>query len=315
MKNKYIKQTLAVLLLAFLWAAGGLYFFEQKGNDVKGALVFAESYNAGTKVDRIEVGNQQNKITLVLENGGWRVAEADYYYAHPGFVAALLEDLNQARLYRPQEKEPQPEKGWTSIKVFAGNKLLNSVEVGDKTPNQRYNYLKRDAQGGWLVEGKFQLPRRLYSWMQQPLTAFPPSLFEAVEIVENGESRQAKRESELQEFLDAEGRHLKMTNLLQVFEFLNARGAQAAQNFDDSVHQKLRKIVLTTFSGMVITADLYQDAEKNYWLKLSFSTTHLPTVYVNDYIKENSYLYEGWYFKISPEAGEKLALYDIDRDI
>ena len=55
-----------------------------------------------------------------------------------------------------------------------------------------------------------------------------------------------------------------------------------------------------------IKIDLYYSDTNKVWCKIKLSSTSLPLYVINDYINDNKFLYDGWYFEISPEQGHIL---------
>ena len=51
---------------------------------------------------------------------------------------------------------------------------------------------------------------------------------------------------------------------------------------------------------------LYYNNQNDIWFSIKLLTTPLPMKIVNDYIKDNSFLYDDWYFKASSEQGHIL---------
>ena len=64
---------------------------------------------------------------------------------------------------------------------------------------------------------------------------------------------------------------------------------------------------IITFQGLVFYLDFYNNEHNEEWLHITLSTTPLPMSIVNDYIKDNKFLYEGWYFRLSPETSKILS--------
>ena len=150
-------------------------------------------------------------------------------------------------------------------------------------------------------------PETLSSWLQQPLVSIEERNIQQFSLNQIQYSRKDKSQA----FTTSSPNKLsavKITQILQKFKYLSYEEVVSAQNFDDTLYPHRAEIVLTDFSGLVRHLEILTD-NSTYWLKQTFSTTPLPTRETNDYIKNNSFLYDGWYFKVSPQEGKRLYTY------
>ena len=66
-----------------------------------------------------------------------------------------------------------------------------------------------------------------------------------------------------------------------------------------------RNFVIVTDDGLKIIGGLFADQEK-YLLSISLKTTIMPTEAAEEYVKQNGFRYEGWYFILSRHDGNRL---------
>jgi hypothetical protein len=127
---------------------------------------------------------------------------------------------------------------------------------------------------------------------------------DSIEKVQQGDVF-VSRDVQSNYFLDNMGREINLDQLVKLMGNVIAVNSLRENNFvKDDVNEKV--IELTTFYGLVITCNIYYDSSNKTWLNIKLSTTALPNSTVNDYIKDNSFLYDGWYFEITPEQGSIL---------
>lgn len=329
MPNKTLKKAALCAVFSIIFAVCGIFyslwrFPPQSG----GAFVFAATKDAGTKLNRIKITTPQLTTTLVLENDMWRVAQEDYYFANFELVQDLFDKINQARYYHQQNysKEqvdanglnlPQDSQALLKgslIETFAEDKQLNAIVIGQSTDNKLYQFIKEpNKQEIWLMDHNFTFPSKNYSWLMQPILQYPRSLIETIVTENSGKIEVANRASEQYPFYNRYKKVVFADPLLERTEYLIATKVLSPQNFDEQAFPYRRRLDLITFSGLITTLDIFY-SQTEYWLKISFSTTNLPTTAVNAYIKDNRFLYDNWYFQISPNDGNVLVNFRVDEN-
>ena len=64
--------------------------------------------------------------------------------------------------------------------------------------------------------------------------------------------------------------------------------------------KKEKQFEIETFYGLKFILNLYIDGNNIGWINIKLSKTPLPIASVNDYIRDNSFLYDGWFFALYP---------------
>lgn len=315
-----------IMLFSLAAAISGIWHNNSDYADFpNGGYVFSQTINSKDDLSGIKITKPQMNITFEKDSGIWMVKEADYYFANNQMLQNLINDVQNAKLSHPQEfskemmdktslNEPtgnNPHSG-TLIETFDGNgKLLDSIIIGNKTENRMSSFVRRsDREEIWRTDKAFDIPDEQYSWLLQPLLAYQPEIFESIEIINDTESKSIYRTDTVYPFTDENKKEINPIALLERFRYLVAEEILSAQNFDENLFPNHKKIILTTFNGLVINIDLFNDRE-NFWLKISLSTALLITPTVNDYINSNAFLYENWYFKIPTSTGKVLRNFNI----
>ncbi len=315
-----------IMFLGLLAAVSGIWHNNLDYADFpNGGYVFAKTINSKTGFSKVKITKPQMSVTFEEDNGIWMVKEADYYFANTQILKNLLNDIQNAKLSHPQEfseemmtknslNEPSkddPHSG-TLIETFEDNgQLLDSIIIGNKTENRTSSFVRHsDKEEIWRTDKAFEMPDEQYSWLLQPLLAYQPELFESIEIVNGAESRNIYRTDTVYPFIDKNKKEVNPIALLERFRYLVAEEILSAQNFDENLFPHHKKIILTTFNGLVTNLDLFYDRE-NFWFKISLSKAVLITPTVNDYINNNAFLYENWYFKIPASTGNVLRSFNI----
>ncbi len=286
----------------------------------QGTLVFAETYQKGAELDEIVIRNAEETVTLELKDNLWRVKEGGGYYADTYLLHTLLRDLNTSVFYSRRENTPQavkefnleePQNGAQNsgirLSVYAGGKLQNTLVLGKTTENGLYRFAKRDNGEIWLISGRFELPTQAFSWLLQPVLELPSSLIETIRFYHDGTQTTVNRKDPGQNFTDSEGRMIKALPQTGLLEHLTVENAMDETSFAEIKPLLTQRMEIVTFQGLVFYFDFYVDARKKNWIRITLSTTPLPMTVVNDYIKDNRFLYDGWYFELSSETAKILS--------
>lgn len=327
MNPQTLKHAAALALVSFLAAAVSLFWvYQNSRSELVGNLVFAETVDEIGKIKEINIRTPQGPVSLVLDNEFWRVKEADYYYAGFDLIRSLFENINTSRFQRRQQADaasygkyalnnPYKETtgAGTSISIIgADGQELNHLIVGRRDADNLFQFVRIPSrkQTIYLISGQYILPPALSSWTQQPLLNIEGKEIQAIEA----EGKSVKRNDPAKPFLVfTDNKPYKLIRTERLFKhlaYLSYDQVISAQNFDDTRYPDVKHLKITTFDGLIAAIDLFSD-KNNYWIRLSLSTTALPTTATNDYIKNNAFLYDGWFFKLPTETGEALSQFII----
>lgn len=318
-KFLYYAAGLALFSVAVMIAAVMFTDFKYPAQS-QGTLVFAKTYQDGAELDRIVVRSAAETVTLELKDNLWRVKESGGYYAGTYLLNTLLKDLNTSVFYSRRENTPQavrefnleePQTGGKNsgvrLSVYAGEKLQDTLILGKTTENDLYRFARLDNGEIWLISGRFELPAQAYSWLLQPVLELPSTLIETIRFYQDGVQTTVGRKDSTRDFSDSEGRMVKALAQTGLLEHLTVENALDEASFARLKATLIRRMEIITFQGLIFYLDFYVDAQQKNWLRINLSTTPLPMTIVNDYIKDNRFLYDGWYFELSPETAKLLS--------
>lgn len=74
---------------------------------------------------------------------------------------------------------------------------------------------------------------------------------------------------------------------------------------DSSADSQYKNFALISSDGIKFVCGLYKNKEQ-YWMTVNLKTTIMPTIEADKYVKTNGFRYDGWYFMISTEEGNRL---------
>lgn len=319
MNLRQIKLASLIAGLSILSAVISLIFVNQADKSLAtGHLYISEKIFKD--VSEIQISGPSVKVTFIPEEHLWRIKEADYYYADFNLMHNILNSLKSARIIN---KQPLTTTRMTELgfKTGANSQENTFIQIKDKkgreiehiifgshSSDKEATFLKRPTEDAIYTVNKYiNFPETLSSWLQQPLVSIEERNIQQFSLNQIQYSRKDKSQA----FTTSSPNKLsavKITQILQKFKYLSYEEVVSAQNFDDTLYPHRAEIVLTDFSGLVRHLEILTD-NSTYWLRQTFSTTPLPTRETNDYIKNNSFLYDGWYFKVSPQEGKRLYTY------
>ena len=327
MNPQMLKHAAVLAVITVLTATGSLFWvYQNSRSELTGSLVFAETDNQIGRISAINIRTPQDNISLVLDNEFWRVKEADYYYASFDVMRSLFENIKTSRFLRRQSINEIDYKKYelnnpyqettdvgTSISIInSEGQELNHLIIGRRDADNLFRFARIPGrtQTAYLISGQYSLPASLSAWTQQPLLNLEAKNIRSLEV--NGQN--IKRSDPAKPFLVFHNnKPLKLIRTEKLFKhlaYLSYDQVISAQNFDETRFPSVKNLKITTFDGMIADIDLFSD-NKTYWIRLSLSTTVLPTTATSDYIKNNAFLYGGWFFQLPSDTGKDLSQFDI----
>lgn len=291
------------------------------GQSKIGNLLFENTVKEGLAVDKIIIKTPKLQVTLLRDGRFWQVKEADNYYASLLAVNTFFKTLNEAkiqaviqskstidRLLAAPTKKDISHAG-TLIQTFKGNIKIDEIIIG-RRQNSFYNARYVDSQQPLLVSGDFNIPEKLYHWLQQPLMMLQPKSVETIITQSETGQQLAFRPEMSAPFFNVRQQPTNIDTLLEKFAYLSFTAVKTAENTPLKDMNPNKTIVIFLESGLIYGVEIYEN-EGAYWIKINLSTNTLPTKHASDYIKDSSFLYQGWFFKINPEIGKQLIKYTI----
>ncbi len=304
-----LKPAILFFAASLCFAAISLGIF--KYNEETGRIVytFANGGDDFSKVSSVTVSLPgQQEFVFERENNLWLAGTADSYPASYKLMKELFDFIRSSAVFRKVDiSDAEAEKLFAApVKISLydkSGKELDSVAFGQKIPGHQMSYAQiKNQDGYYLVENNIRFPREPYVWLQQPLLSLIKSTVRSVEI----DGKTASRPHNGAPFLTPESnREVHLETLFELLKFVGFTKVLSAQNFDEKAFPEHKRIIITEFSGLIVTLDIFK-RENEYWIKQKLSAAPLTQSRVGDYIKDSSFLYDFWYFRIAPELGKGL---------
>lgn len=323
MNKKTVYTAFLLFILSVLFIGAALYSDKRQSSVLRGDLLFQNSVENSLEVNKITVTTPEYKVTLIQNGDFWRVAENHNYYANLALVNDLLIFLNEARIFNtfgnlpeqqaesglenPADADADKEHAGTLIETFRQNEKLDSIILGES----QEGYLRARQSNNnliWLINRKFDMPAREYSWLLEPLIDINTARAVKIRIDSAAGSRIASKAENSPYFYDAAGNPTEVLPLLGQFVYLIFSDAVDAISFAPDTAKEGNTFRITMDNGLIYNIKVFEK-EQNYYIALNLSSTPLPTIAASDYIKDNAFLYDNWYFQISSQKGRLLFNY------
>lgn len=322
MNKKALIIALIITVLASIFAFTAL---KKSSNEFKsseiGSLFFEKTYTQAMDINKIIIKNNNYQATMILKDDYWHITEADDYFGGLIIINSLLLSMNNSvieaidykitpemNLNFPENKET-PNSGYLIETFNKNNAKVDSVIIGSHKND--FQYARRvESDIPVLISGNFELPQKLYSWLQQPLFQIRSDSVETVILQSEKNKQLAFRVEENGPFYNSQEKITNVKDFLEEFAkftFIDVKNYETSSLKNDNPQ---RVAVIFLDSGLIYGIELYEN-QGNYWVRTNLSSNSLPTQAASDYIKDNTFLFKNWIFKISPELGEFILNYNI----
>lgn len=167
MKNKiFIFFAIVTLFLSFI--LGIMIYKNMLKKDMIGDLVFSKVILEIDNLDRISISNNENSYDFFIKDGLWRIKQADGYYVDHKIFESLFSDIYNSKFYSFMDNENDDVFiSYNKIDFYKNtDEKIDSISIGSKNQNS-YSFAQKDGKFS-LLSGKFTLPQKKFSWIEQP---------------------------------------------------------------------------------------------------------------------------------------------------
>lgn len=301
----------AIVAVVAVWAVID-WSIKQEAVKLQGKLVFADTFDLGDRVNKIIITTPSDVIELYQKKSFWYILNKGGYFADfelmHVFLSAINKSIYSVRL--PYDEKNMTEKhllnplknkknGGVLIQTYIDEKMLDEIIIGLPDRNGKY-FFARNPQSKeiWLIDGNFNLPIKAKDWLLHPVLSIPLMAVEKVTI----DNKYVQRKNKNSYFVTEKGNTVNINSLLNVLSAVII--IDAKNEFNHKAYNE-RVIDVITFYGLEVICKIYYDKEE-VWVNINLTTTSLPMKQVNNYIRDNRFLYDGWFFRISPEQAHIL---------
>ena len=303
--RRSLKQVSLLFVVSVIFAVFSVWKTLSPAASSLGRHLFAHAAAQPENIAAISVTGGGYNLNFDKTDNLWTLRQSDSYYVNYNFIKEFLDMIQNARIYQEIDN---PETGLIPddmpvIEVFdRRGKLLDKVQLGNKSDNRRFAYIRQnDSPKIFLAENNLNLPQAPIRWLQQPLLSLDTA---NIKSITKGQGIILRPQKNMP-FYNAENNPVNPDVLLSGLNYLEFDDVKSVQNFDEQIYEKSTPLTITMFDGRVIALTVFTDGSQ-YWLKQKLSTTALPTKEADDYVKNNEFLSNFWYFKLNQNLGQML---------
>ena len=244
-------------------------------------------------------------IHVLKKNNFWTIKEGDNYYASIAKINTLVEIIRNTIIYRSDLlKDTDRNLFNEAIRLLSYDADGNVVDDTLIAPLQKHNkyYLAQRNDDGFLYQLNAQLlfSSNVMDWVQMPLIAWD---FKQIKRIKT-DNFEVFRRFEYEDFQDVNSQNVfsSIKGLTDSFWYLTAEEIKNTSQFDTSKFPKIKNYEITLFNGIIYNIDIFSDGEQ-FWISIKLKKDAFIKKPSLQFIKENSMLYDGWFFKINKDKG------------
>lgn len=262
-----MNKKLAVAIVLLLILSGVAIYIMRKMPSF-----YSEEMMLPTLFANIEAFRVNDGLTIVRKDGIWCSQDDDYYPVNNVMVDDFIVALQNAALHVEQNSNVIEGNNKIELLLSGGDKISLFFD-GDNGRTDRFMVLSNNKSD--MLRGDFVVPVQPYQWFVQPLIKFNDSDIEEISGVEPH---------------DFSFRDLIFYQVTQKNDF----EAWASKN----IRIEMRNGIIIKFT--ILTKN------HSYWLNMVLDTSVMPTVDAFDFVKNNGFLYDGWFFELPQPVGSRL---------
>lgn len=253
---------------------------------------------------------QGQTITFKQQDGLWRIKEADDYYADFSKINTMIKIIRDTTIYRADKiNEADAQKiikDALSIKsIDANGKIIDEALIAPKQDINKFYYATLNHQPLlYQLNGQIEFSPLLMDWVHSPILALPYQQIKRIKA----DNFQVYRRLTGEDMLDVKTNEpvSYIKNLAQHFWYLSADDIKHALHFNRQKYDQTKSFTITSFDGSIYQITLFYN-QQEYWVTVKLDREKIVSPTVIKSIKENTMLYDGWYFKINARVGAAIA--------
>lgn len=261
------RNTIYVLAAFFVVLIVIAYLITHEGGDrtssydIEGTQLFELD---SALVDKIEIEQKGEKLTLIKGAIEWKISEPIDYNAYQQFVNLMLSDLKNYKLSSIVSSNPDKKAKYgfidtngIKVSVYQGNELMGSFLVGNVSAGASQTYIKNvEGDEIYLADGILRnnfVKNSLDEWRDKLIIAIPKGTVKSVEFITNEDDFKVVKDSTGKYYIGQDsvnsGVFDGILNLLQNFNTQRFRDTVISNDskFDKTVRVDWGKITELNF--------------------------------------------------------------------
>lgn len=306
--RKQIKIALMVLFLILPFFGVALYQNGQNIHTMSRGNYFFDKSRHNINIEKISLKfGERNQITLIQNDGFWRVKEADDYFVSPEQMNALVNFINNTTIFRSDKLDKENIDKYIQypieIKTFNNKgKILDAVIISPKNENNIYYYASSpDYSYLYQLNGKIAFSPILMDWVQMPFFQLNYNEIQSIEsddfTVYRHFAGDELKSSDTQKSVNP------IRRLINNLHFLNATAINHAIHFDLNTFTLKKHYDITLLNGLIYGINIYYGNDE-YWVNIQPDVLPLHSKELENQLERLQLLNEGWFFRIDTDKGQ-----------
>lgn len=279
----------------------GNYFFEKtrQNSDVKSVVL---KFSDG------------QILTFVQKGNFWHIKETDDYYASFVKMNTFFKLIRDAMIYRAdllnkEELEKYKDSGLYIQTKDSNGKIIDDAFIVTKQDNNKLHYAMLNHDNFlYQITQDFELSPYPMDWVQMPLLtiAYNQIKFLKTDNFQVYRSYNAEPLKSVETDIEVPQIH----NLVNNLWYLSASDIKHAVHFNRDKYKLVKTFEINTIDGLIYTIDVFNGNDE-FWFNIKLGHSQLITAQSVKRLKENSMLYDGWFFKIKNDLAEDIVRFII----
>ena len=213
-----------------------------------------------------------DSMTISRKDGVWCSRDDDFYPVDNDVVDMVIAEIHRAAEQSRRRRGAVSGKDKIVLRTADNDEILLYFDAVDGETDEITAVYGRRA---YTLRGEFIMPAQPYQWFNQPLI---PLSNDNIEEIYGADPNS---------FAFSELFYYQVTKQNEFSEW-------------DS-----HEVKIITNDGIVINLTVYAHG-RSYWASVDMQTSVMPTIDAADYVKENGFLYDGWFFELPQPEGNRL---------
>lgn len=306
--KKHVRLAAALLVITASFMLIGIVKQFKHTQTLSKGNYFFQNTRDNAYITKIKISLPSGKnITLFLQDGLWKVEEADNYYASLTQINRLIKTIQDTIIFRADyvSQEQLQKYMASSMRIESYDKngnIIDTAYIAPQTEHNKYYYATLNNNGFlYQLSGKISLSPYFMDWVHMPILQIAASQIKRIK----SDNFTVYRTFEGDSFKSAVTKHSvpQISKLINNLWYLGASDIKYKSNIDMTQFQNIQNYEITLFNGIIYNLRLYKN-EANYWIYVDLQKELLFSNEAVSLLQENQILYNGWYFKLDPEIGE-----------
>ena len=190
--------------------------------------------------------------------------------------------------------------------------IIDETNIFEKQPNNKNHYATLNNDGFlYQINGNFNISSNPMEWVQMPILKIANKEIKEIRCDKFSVSRRLKDDRFIDKKTNNSVSHID--SFINSLWYLSSNRVFHSVNFRQDLYNKLRQYKIELFNGIIYSIIFYQHKEdrNKYVINIELERDLLMSKEGIKWLEENSVLYRGWFFEISPDIGEILATFSV----